>query len=281
MVSCFSSSSSNHDGQLPSSPNPAKKTAAFVGHNFPDFIEYWSRDTFRKVGYGLGAGTGALLLSAGLLDASFFGPPAIVGGLLTTAYWRIGLNDIRQTGHAIRRNYPLLGNMRYVLETIRPEIRQYLVESDQDGKPYDRMRRSLIYQRAKNVDDTMAFGTRRDVYATNYEWACHSMWPKTVCLDEGARCTIGNSDFGTTKPYSASVLNISAMSYGAISDNAILALSRGAKMGNFYHNTGEGGVSKSHKAGGGDLVWNVGKSMVLELYIFLSLFLMFLFAILQ
>eukprot|EP00980_Cylindrotheca_fusiformis_P019428 scaffold6707_cov114-Cylindrotheca_fusiformis.AAC.2 len=234
------------------------RTAAFVGHNFPDFIEYWSRDAFRKVGYGLGVGSGALIISAVWSADAVAIVPAIAAGALTTAYWKIGLDDIRQTSHAIRRNYPLLGNMRYVLETIRPEIRQYLVESDQDGKPFDRMRRSLIYQRAKNVDDTMAFGTRRNVYATNYEWACHSMWPKTVDLDHGARCTIGTADFGTTKPYSASVLNISAMSYGAISDNAILALNRGAKMGNFYHNTGEGGVSKSHQAGGGDIVWNVG-----------------------
>lgn len=118
---------------------------------------------------------------------------------------------------------------------IRPEIRQYLVEDDLEGKPYDRMRRSLIYQRAKNVDDTLAFGTRRDVYAPHHEWACHSMWPTTVDEAEGCRSLIGTSEFGTTQPYSASVLNISAMSYGAISDNAILALSRGAKMGSFYH----------------------------------------------
>jgi hypothetical protein len=109
------------------------------------------------------------------------------------------------------------------------------------------MRRSLIYQRAKNADETMAYGTRRDVYATNYEWACHSMWLKTVKLED-ARCMIGNAGHGTTKPYSASVLNISAMSYGAISDNAILALNRGAKMGNFYHNTGEvGSPSRTKK----------------------------------
>lgn len=256
ILSCFSTSApSEKDDQEKSSKKP-KTIAAFVGHNFPDFIEYWSRDTFRKVGYGLGLSTGAIGLSAGLVDVAL-APPAVVLGVLTAAYWRMGLEDMRQTSHAIRRNYPILGNMRYVLETIRPEIRQYLVESDMDGKPYERNRRSIIYQRAKNVDDTMAFGTRRDVYSTNYEWACHSMYPKTVDLAK-ARCTIGNPSFGTTKPYSASVMNISAMSYGAISDNAIFALSRGAQMGGFYHNTGEGGVSKSHKEGGGDLVWNIG-----------------------
>ena len=137
--------------------------------------------------------------------------------------------------------------MLYILNEnkIRPEIRQYLVENDLEGKPFDRLRRSLIYQRAKNVDDTLAFGTRRDVYASHYEWACHSMFPKPPVPTEDwqselspnprRRSWIGTSEFGTTKPYSASILNISAMSYGAISDNAILALSGGAKMGHFYH----------------------------------------------
>jgi glutamate synthase domain-containing protein 2 len=165
---------------------------------------------------------------------------------------------MRQTSHAIRRNYPVLGNMRYIMETIRPELRQYIVESDTEGAPYDRLRRAQIYQRAKNINDTLPFGTRRNVYAVHHEWACHSMWPKEIVDEDAKRSMIGTSAYGTTKPYSASVLNISAMSYGAISDNAILALNRGAKLGNFYHNTGEGGVSKHHKDGGGDIVWNVG-----------------------
>lgn len=136
---------------------------------------------------------------------------------------------------------------------IRPEIRQYLVEDDLEGKPFDRMRRSLVYQRAKNVDDTLAFGTRRDVYAPHHEWACHSMFPKPPVPHEDSksetskhplrRSWIGTEAFGTSKPYSASILNVSAMSYGAISDNAILALNQGAKMGHFYH------VRKSWKAG--------------------------------
>lgn len=241
-----------------SSPPKEPKKSTYVGHNFPDFVEHWSRDAFYKVGYGLGTTTGILALFA--INHGVYGIPAIAMGAVTSLYWKIGQDDMKQTNHAIRRNYPVLGNVRYLLETIRPEIRQYLVESDLDGKPYDRIRRSIIYQRAKNVDDTMAFGTRQDVYATNYEWACHSMWPRVVNLeDENAvRCNIGTASFGTTQPYSASVLNISAMSYGAISDNAILALSRGAFLGGFYHNTGEGGVSKSHKEGGGDLVWNMG-----------------------
>jgi glutamate synthase domain-containing protein 2 len=231
--------------------------SSFVGHNFPDFIEHWSRGAFYKVGYGLGATTGVLAMF-GFHNAAYF-IPTTIAALSTAAYWKVGKDDMKQTSHAVRRNFPVLGNVRYMLETIRPEIRQYFIESDSDGKPYERNRRSIIYQRAKNVDDTIAFGTRRDVYATNYEWACHSMWPKVLSSEEATRCTIGTATFGTTQPYSASVLNISAMSYGAISDNAILALSRGAKLGGFYHNTGEGGVSKSHKEGGGDIVWNVGK----------------------
>lgn len=111
---------------------------------------------------------------------------------------------------------------------------------------------------AKGVDDTLPFGTRRNVYENNYEWACHSMWPSSIASEEAKRHTIGNPAFGTSQPYSASVFNVSGMSYGAISDNAILALNRGAKLGSFYHNTGEGGVSAFHLQGGGDIVWNVG-----------------------
>jgi glutamate synthase domain-containing protein 2 len=141
---------------------------------------------------------------------------------------------------------------------IRPELRQYIVEADNEGKPYNRLQRTQIYQRAKHVDDTMPFGTRRNVYEVHHEWACHSLWPETAVPMEQCRYTIGTSDYGTTKPYSASIFNVSAMSYGAISDNAILALNQGAKYGNFYHNTGEGGVSRFHVQGGGDIVWNIG-----------------------
>ena len=133
-----------------------------------------------------------------------------------------------------------------------------MVESEFDGVPFDRLHRAQVYQRAKNVNDTIPFGTRRNVYGVNHEWACHSMFPKTCDEETGTRSTIGTESFGTTQPYSASVLNISAMSYGAISENAILALSGGAKWGNFFHNTGEGGVSEWHRKGGGDLVWNMG-----------------------
>jgi len=136
-------------------------------------------------------------------------------------------------------------------------VHGYASESDDDGRPFDRMHRSQIYQRAKNVDDTMPFGTRRNVYQERHEWACHSMFPVDVNVEQ-QRCRVGTAEFGTTKPYDCSPLNISGMSYGAISDNAILALNQGAKYGGFYHNTGEGGVSRFHLEGGGDVVWNVG-----------------------
>jgi glutamate synthase domain-containing protein 2 len=236
------------------------KVNAFVGHTFPDFIEGWTRDTFRKVGYALNVTTLACLAGAATVDVTSLWNflPAAAVGTVSLGFWRVGLQDMKQTSHAIRRNYPVLGNLRYIFETVRPELRQYIVEGDDDGKPFDRMHRALVYTRAKNVNDTIPFGTRHDVYETNHTWACHSMWPQKVVLSDGARFTIGCSEYGTKQPYSSSVLNVSAMSYGAISDNAILALNQGASLGGFYHNTGEGGVSRYHRQGGGDIVWNVG-----------------------
>lgn len=170
-------------------------------------------------------------------------------------YWAIGLLDINQPHQAIRRNFPVLGNVRYLMETIRPEIRQYFVEGDYEAAPYARKQRSVVYQRAKNSNDSMAFGTRFDVYSENYVWGNHSMWPQEVDLNS-MRTIIGGPD--CRQPYSASLLNISAMSFGALSPNAILALNNAAKNGGFYHNTGEGGISRYHKQPGGDIVWNVG-----------------------
>ena len=145
--------------------------------------------------------------------------------------------------------------MRYILETLRPEIHQYFVEPDQGGRPFNRDQRAQVYQRAKNIDAVMPFGTRFDVYEEGYEWVTHSLWPKHI-EEESSRVNIGGAS--CLQPYSASIMNISAMSYGALSDNAILALNGGAKLGNFYHNTGEGGVSRFHLQPGGDIVWNVG-----------------------
>lgn len=173
----------------------------------------------------------------------------------TTLYWFIGIRDISQTQHTIRRNFPVLGNIRYLFETIRPEIRQYFIESDQDATPFSRESRSIAYSRAKKMMDTLPFGTRRDCYGVGYEWVNHSVWPKEV-PDENTRVLIGGKD--CQQPYSANLLNISGMSFGSISSNAILALNKAAQLGNFYHNTGEGAISKFHLKHGGDIVWNIG-----------------------
>lgn len=167
----------------------------------------------------------------------------------------LGLHDYFQTSRAVLRNWPVLGHLRYMLESIRPEIQQYFVESDLNGVPFSRDQRSVVYARAKKMRDTVPFGTQRNVYEVGYEWVNHSMRP--LCLEpKDIRVTIGGPN--CTQPYSASRFNISAMSYGALSKNAILALSQGAKMGNFAHNTGEGGISTYHLEGGGDLIWQVG-----------------------
>lgn len=167
----------------------------------------------------------------------------------------IGIYDYFQVKHSILRNFPALGRMRYLMEFIRPEIYQYFIESDTEGVPFDRDQRSLVYQRAKTVRDTVPFGTKEDVYATGYEWINHSMAP-LIHHAEDMRIRVGGPD--CTKPYLASLLNISAMSFGSLSQNAVLALSAGAKLGHFAHNTGEGGISPYHLEGGADLIWQVG-----------------------
>lgn len=167
----------------------------------------------------------------------------------------LGLYDFFQTKHAILRNFPVVGHFRYLLEEIRPEIYQYFVESDTDGVPFDREQRSLVYQRAKNVRDTIPFGTKMDVYEVGYEWVNHSIAPIHLEPTE-LHVTVGGPD--CKQPYSASIFNISAMSFGSLSRNAVLALSQGAKMGKFAHNTGEGGISLYHIEGGADLIWQIG-----------------------
>lgn len=159
-----------------------------------------------------------------------------------------------QRSHAIRRNFPVIGHFRYLLEEIRPEIQQYFIESNTDGAPFSREERSVVYQRAKGALDSLPFGTQHNVYAPGYEWISHSIMPKKISGATGT--TIGGPD--CTQPYEAAYLNISAMSYGSLSKQAVLALNKGAKMGGFYHNTGEGGVSPYHLKNGGDLVWQIG-----------------------
>ncbi len=166
-----------------------------------------------------------------------------------------GLHDLRQTRHAVLRNYPVAAHLRFLLESIRPEMRQYFFEGDKDGTPFPRDKRAIVYQRAKRDLDKRPFGTQYDVYEEQYEWLHHSIVPNTPLPHEALRTLVGG---GTAQPYSASLLNISAMSYGSLSANAIRALNKGAKAGDFFHDTGEGGVSPYHREHGGDLVWELG-----------------------
>lgn len=177
--------------------------------------------------------------------------PAVVFGALSV----VGVHDLLQKHHAVLRNYPISAHIRFLLEEIRPEMRQYFFESEKDGKPFSRDTRAVVYQRAKMVLDKRPFGTQEDVYAEGFEWMHHSVAPKPLA-DPHFRLTIGGPD--CTKPYSASVFNISAMSFGALSPNAVRALNAGAKKGNFAHDTGEGGVSPYHRENGGDLIWEIG-----------------------
>jgi len=166
----------------------------------------------------------------------------------------VGLRDLHQTRHAILRNYPVIGHMRFLLEFIRPEMRQYFIESDTEAAPFSRAQRSLVYQRAKGEQDNRPFGTQLDVTRQGYEWINHSMQP-TVLPSSDFRVTIGADQ---AQPYEASVFNISAMSFGSLSANAILALNQGARMGGFAHDTGEGSISSYHRVHGGDLIWEIG-----------------------
>ncbi|MCB9744119.1 MAG: FMN-binding glutamate synthase family protein [Alphaproteobacteria bacterium] len=160
-----------------------------------------------------------------------------------------------QTEHTIRRNFPVIGNFRYMFEAVRPEMHQYFIETDHNGTPFSREQRSVVYQRAKDVLDTAPFGTRHDVYGEGYQWIEHSLRARPA-PDHPPRIRVGGPE--TTQPYSASLLNISAMSYGSLSSVAVLALNGGAKDGGFAHNTGEGGLSPYHLEPGGDVIWQLG-----------------------
>jgi glutamate synthase domain-containing protein 2 len=167
----------------------------------------------------------------------------------------LGLYDFTQQKHTILRNFPVLGHFRYLLEMVRPEIQQYFIESNTDGKPLSRQQRSVIYQRAKKQLDTLPFGTQKDVYEIGYEWVNHSLAPKLV-NQKRMRVTIGQHF--SKYPYCASILNVSAMSYGSLSSRAIECLNGAALLGKFAHNTGEGGISDHHLRHGGDLIWQIG-----------------------
>ena len=184
----------------------------------------------------------------------FSGPIWILGVALFGGFAALGVWDMAQTRSTLRRNYPILAHFRYGLESIGPEMRQYFIESDTAEVPYSRQQRALIYQRAKSVNDTRPFGTQQDVYGSEYEWINHSMMPTEIPSDD-FRIRIGAQ---SAQPYDASVFNISAMSFGSLSANAIRALNDGAKRGGFYHDTGEGSISPYHREHGGDLVWEIG-----------------------
>lgn len=193
-----------------------------------------------------------LVLMLALLAAGWRWPlvPALALGMLMI----LGIRDLIQKRHAVLRNYPIIGHMRFLLEDIRPEIRQYLIESDSDELPFSREARSLVYQRAKGVEDKKPFGTSEKVYEAGYAWVTHSVAPKVI-TDSDFRVQIGGPD--CRQPYAASLYNISAMSFGALSANAIMALNHGAKLGGFAHDTGEGGISRYHRQHGGDLIYQV------------------------
>ena len=193
------------------------------------------------------------LLSLPWLGAhAWLWPLTLISGLLSL----VGVNDLLQTRQAVRRNYPILGNIRYLVEAIRPEIRQYLLEADGDELPFSRAQRSLVYARAKNQGADKPFGTLSDVYRSGFEFIGHSMLPAAHCDPATFRVSVGGPQ--CTQPYSASVFNISAMSFGSLSANAIRALNQGARLGGFYHDTGEGSISPYHREHGGDLVWELG-----------------------
>lgn len=188
---------------------------------------------------------------------SVWWPSALWSLLVVGPLIGLGIADMVQSRQAIRRNFPLFGRLRYLFESVRPEIQQYFVESDTTGRPFSRMFRSVIYQRSKGVLDTTPFGTQLDVYENNYEWLSHSVAAIDYFkINEHPRVTVGGPQ--CDQPYSCSVFNISAMSYGSLSKNAVMALNQGARIGGFYHNTGEGGLTDYHLEGGGDVVWQIG-----------------------
>lgn len=196
-----------------------------------------------------------VLLNAIVIKSSFEGNENNYWWLaLTLPLLFIALWDVFQKKHAIKRNFPLVGHLRYLLETIRPELRQYFFESDLDGRPFNRRQRSIVYQRAKNERQTVAFGMQADPYKPGFEWAAHSIYPSKVDISN-MKVEMGNDQ--CLQPYQLSIYNIGAMSYGALSKTAIRALNEGARIGGFAHNTGEGGISEHHLKGG-DLIWQIG-----------------------
>ena len=202
---------------------------------------------FGLCGLLVGVAVGAILAGFGL--AWWLLAPAV-------ALTAVGVSDLRQSRHSIQRNYPVIGHIRWLVEFVRPEIRQYLIEADEEAAPFSRSQRSLVYDRAKGKPGEHPFGTLLDPYREGYEFIGHSTMPVEAADPSTFRITVGGPD--CKRPYSTSVFNISAMSFGALSANAIRALNAGAKRGGFSHDTGEGSLSPYHREMGGDIVWELG-----------------------
>jgi glutamate synthase domain-containing protein 2 len=193
---------------------------------------------------------------------------AALGAFVDTWWWIgaavlvpvavLGVYDYVQTSHTVTRNFPVVGHLRYLLEDLGPELHQYIVESDVDGRPFNRDARTLVYERARSVADEKPFGTEQDVYAEGYTYLTHSIQPSPIARDPVATMRISVGGSQCAQPYSLSVLNVSAMSFGALSGRAVQAMSEGARMGGFAQDTGEGGISRFHRAGGADLIWEIG-----------------------
>lgn len=196
-----------------------------------------------------------VIIVAGTSTLAFWYPAVLWSAVITVPIILLGIYDMFQRDHTILRNFPILGHFRYAFEAISPEIQQYFIENNTDGTPISRSHRSLVYQRAKEELETRPFGTQLNLYSPNYNGIRHSMYPIKLSTED-LRVTIGGNQ--CKQSYSASLLNISAMSYGSLSGNAIHALNKGARIGNFYHNTGEGAISDYHLKEGGDLVWQIG-----------------------
>lgn len=195
-----------------------------------------------------------ILFTAG---AGFFNPAILWFFVAILPIVALGFYDTIQTKHTLWRNFPIIAHSRWLMEDLRPMVYQYFVESDLDGAPINRVFRSVVYQRAKKQMDTVPYGTRFDVYRVGYEWIGHSLAARHLSeIDKDLRVWVGGPD--CRQPYHASLLNISAMSFGALSSHAIMALNGGARLGNFAHNTGEGGISSYHLEPGGDLIWQIG-----------------------
>ena len=197
----------------------------------------------------------AAVVLAGVAVAATYTPAALWVVVVVGPLLLVGLRDSLQRRHTILRNFPIIGHLRYLFEALRPEFHQYFIESNTDAFPIEREFRDIVYQRAKGQLETQPFGTQRDVYRIGYEWAAHSLTPVPP-LEEPPRIRVGGPD--CRQPYSCSMLNISAMSFGALSSHAVLALNAGAKAGDFAQNTGEGGLSPYHLEPGGDLIWQIG-----------------------